>query len=106
MQKSRSLLGIAGALLVLGVVSFLLQPVLDGKPDAECVKESSADGAIPKTSGLVDEDQGGCAISIESYEKINDWDSKPKPFRIAGLVLVLAGLVTGGVALVRGRRAP
>ena len=106
MQKSRSLLGIAGLLLVLGVVSFVAQPVLDAKPDAECVKESSASNGIVPSSGFLDEEQDNCPISIESWKKIEDWNSKPKPFRIAGLVLVLAGLVTGGVAIVRGRRAP
>lgn len=91
------LLGLAGALLLLGVLSFMLQP---GPPDPEC----AAPGA--PSSGFVDDDDPNCAITIESYEKISDYNSSPKPLRIAGVVLVLGGLVVGGIGLVRGSRRP
>ena len=53
-------------LLVLGIVSFALQPVLDPKPDSVCVK----DGA--PSSGFVDSDKDDCPISDASYAKIAD----------------------------------
>lgn len=84
------------ALVVLGVLAIFLEP---GAPDAECVP----DGA--PSSGFVD-DESGCAISIESFEKIADHNAKPKPFRIVGLLLIVAGVVVAIVATVRRVRSP
>lgn len=90
MKSTRSrLFALAGALVLVGVVAFLLQP---GAPDPECVPDGSP------SSGFID---GDCNISIESWEKIADHNSSPKPFRIVGLLLVLAGIVVGVVALVK-----
>lgn len=91
------LLGVAGGLLLLGVLSFVLQP---GPPDPEC----AAPGA--PSSGFVDEDNPDCAITIESFEEIREYETSPKLFRIAGAGLVLAGLVVGVIGLVKrsGRR--
>ena len=85
------LLAVAGALIVLGVLAFMLQP---GAPE----------GAT-QTSGFQDA-ESGCPLTIESADEIMDYNSAPKPFRIAGLVLVLAGIATAVVALVRGRNKP
>jgi hypothetical protein len=41
------------------------------------------------TSGFVAEDNPNCAITIESYNEIRDYETSPKLFRIAGLILVL-----------------
>ena len=57
------------------------------------------------SSGAIDEDSG-CAISVESFDKITEYEAKPKPFRIAGLVLVLGGIVTGVVGLIRKPKGP
>lgn len=89
------LLGIAGALLLLGALSFVLQP---GPPDPKC-----ADAGAP-TSGFVAEDDPNCAITIESYAEIRDYETSPKPFRIVGAGLVLTGLVVGVVGLTRRSR--
>ncbi|MCW2926193.1 MAG: hypothetical protein JWM86_161 [Thermoleophilia bacterium] len=97
MPARRTLLSIALGLIALGAISFALQPVLDPKPDSVCVADGSP------SSGFTDDDKDDCNVSIESYRKIADHDSKPKPFRIIGLVLVLAGIVTAVVALARGR---
>jgi len=85
------LLSVAAVLIVLGALSFILQP---GPPDGECAPE----GTI--SSGFVDEDKD-CPLTIESWDEIADYESSPKPFRIAGLVLVVAGLGVGAVALIR-----
>lgn len=98
MKSSKLLLGVAGALLVLGVVSFLLQP---GPPDHECAAPGEP------TSGWVAADDPDCAITIESYEQIRQYNTSPKLFRIAGLGLVVAGLAVGTVGIVgavRGAR--
>ena len=91
---TKRLLTVAAALVAVGVVLIVLQP---GPPEAECVPEGTP------SSGFVDTDQD-CPISQESWERISDWESSPKPFRIAGALVILAGIVTGGVALVAGRR--
>lgn len=88
-------LAIAGALILLGVLAFVLQP---GPPESECVPTNGP------TSGFMDEEKD-CAISIESFEEISDYNSSPKPFRIAGLLLIVAGIVVGVVGLVKGRRS-
>ncbi|WP_375000496.1 hypothetical protein [Aeromicrobium sp. CTD01-1L150] len=91
---NKILLLVAGALVALGVVAFVLQP---GPPDGECVPDGQP------SSGYVDE-ESGCNISIESFEEIMDHESSPKWFRIAGLLLVVAGVVTAVAAFVVGRR--
>lgn len=95
MASKQKFLVIAAVLLVAGVLSFLLQP---GAPDPECVTDGGP------SSGFVD---GDCQISIESYEEIRDYETGPKPFRILGLVLVVAGLGVGAYGLTRkGDAAP
>lgn len=98
MKSTKTVLfGVAATLLLFGVLSFVLQP---GPPDAECAKPGAP------SSGFVDKDNSGCAITIESYAEIRDYETAPKPFRIAGLGLGLAGLVVGVVALVKRPRRP
>ncbi|MCW2960265.1 MAG: hypothetical protein JWM90_652, partial [Thermoleophilia bacterium] len=82
----------------LGIVSIALQPVLDPRPDVTCVADNEP------SSGFRDGDKD-CNISQASSEEINDWDSAPKPFRIIGVALILAGIVTAVVAFVRSRRS-
>lgn len=91
-MTKKSALILAGALIVLGIICFPLQNL--GKPDAECVPEGSP------SSGFVD-DESGCAISIESWEEISDWNSGPKLFRIAGLILIVGGVGVGIYGLTR-----
>ncbi len=91
-----SLLLTALVLIVLGVVVIALQP---GGPDSECVSKNGP------TSGFVD-GKKDCAISIESFNKMAEYSSKPKPFRIVGLLMVVAGLFVGVVAVVRHFRSP
>lgn len=98
MSSPRTLFIIALSLIALGVASFAMQPVLDPKPDPVCVDKGQP------SSGFVDGDNKDCNISQASYEKMADWDSSPKPFRIAGVVLILAGIVVGAIGAVRSRR--
>ncbi len=77
--------------MLIGVLAFFLQP---GPPPLECAPDSGV------TSGFYDGDKN-CPISIESMNEYGDYSSSPKPFRIAGLVLVLAGLVVAVVGLFR-----
>ena len=91
-MSKKSLLVAAVVLVVLGVFSMLF---LNGsKPEAECSANNS------RTSGFVDNEKN-CPISIESWTKINDYNSKPKLGRIAGLVLILGGVAVGVVGLVK-----
>ena len=95
MRSTRTLFLLAVALVALGVISFALQSVVSPKPDTVCV-----DAGRP-SSGFVDGDKSDCPISQKSYEKFANWESSPKPFRIMGSVLILAGLIVGVVATVR-----
>jgi len=88
------LLALAGGLLLLGALSFVLQP---GPPEPVC----AAAGA--PSSGFVDSDRN-CEITIESYDRIREYETSPKLFRIAGAGLVLVGLVVGVAGLVKRSR--
>ncbi len=90
-------------MMVLGIVAFPMETVVNPEPEARCAPAGAA-----KTSGFVDE-ESGCAITIESWEEVSDWRSSPKWFRIMGLALVFFGLVGGIVGLIlflRGRTGP
>ncbi|WP_121254832.1 hypothetical protein [Nocardioides ferulae] len=93
MAKTRIWLALGLLLMLLGVVVFLLQP---GPPDGECVPEGAP------SSGWVISD---CPMSEESYAEIRDYETSPKPFRIAGLILVVTGLAALVVGFVTGRRS-
>lgn len=98
--KPKIVLPVLGiALILLGVLAIVLQP---GPPDPVC-----AEAGAP-TSGFVAEDDPNCALTIESFNEIRDYETSPKPFRIAGLVLVLGGVVVGviGLILLLVRRSP
>jgi len=97
MKPPRTWILIAVSLLTLGIFSFVLQPVVNPKPDPVCVADNKP------SSGFVDSDKK-CNISIASWNKIADWESSPKPFRIVGSVLILAGIAIGIGAGVRSRR--
>lgn len=86
---------LAAVLVVLGLLAFPLQDL--GKPDAEC-----ADPGGP-TSGFVDE-ESGCPITQESFDEIREHESGPQVFRVAGVVLVVAGLGAGVYGLSRKNR--
>lgn len=95
MVTVRTLVIAAISLIVLGVVSIALQPVVNPKPEAKCAAQGEP------SSGFVDGDKSDCNITITSWNEISDWESSPKPLRIVGLVLILAGLVSGVVGVVR-----
>lgn len=97
MNGRRNFLVLAAILIVLGIISFALSPVLNGQPASVCAEPGAP------SSGFVDSDKPDCNITDASYEKIADWESSPKPFRIAGLVLIVAGIVVGATGLVRFR---
>lgn len=99
MKKSKVLLAAAAVMVVLGVV-LMVMPT-PGEPDLVC----APDGA--PSSGYADGDQDDCPVTIESANRYNDWASGPRWDNIAGLVLVVAGIGTGVVALVKARlRSP
>lgn len=81
----------AAAIIGVGILLVVLQP---GPPKGECVSQGAAN------SGLVD-NESGCAISKESFNEIRDYETSPKLFRIAGLVIVVAGIGTGATAAIR-----
>ena len=90
--KSKVMLPALGvALILLGVLAFILQP---GPPDPACAEPGAP------TSGFVAEDDPNCALTIESFNELRDYETSPKLFRIVGLVLVLGGVVVGVVGLV------
>ena len=98
MTKSIWLLS-SGALILLGVALFALQP---GPPEPECATDPSV------TSGFTDPEQD-CPISIDSMNAIREHDTSPKWFRVAGVAAALTGLaalvVAGVVRLRRPRPA-
>ena len=93
MTKSIWLL-VSGALILLGVALFALQP---GPPERVCATDPNV------TSGFTDPVQD-CPISIDSFNEIREYESSPKWFRIAGLGLVIVGVVLGAVTMFRKRR--
>lgn len=84
-----SVLGVT--LILLGVLAFFLQP---GPPDPVCAEPGGP------TSGFVAEDDPDCAITVESFNEIREYETSLKPFRIAGLFLVFGGVVVGVVSLI------
>ena len=96
MNFGKNKLVIAGAaLILLWLVVFMLQP---GPADGECVPAGAP------YSGFVDE-EAGCGLSDESYAKSVDYESSPKPFRIAGILMVVTGIGASGVARFRRERS-
>lgn len=91
-MKNSGLLMTAVGLIVAGLLFMFVVPT--GEPELECAEDTT------RTSGFVD-DESGCPISIESYDEYQDWESSPKPTRIIGLVLVVAGLGAGITAAVK-----
>lgn len=99
MKRAQILAVVAAALIVVGVLSFFLQP---DPPDLECAPPGAT-----QTSGFTIPEKGGCAASIESFRAFSEVNSSPKLFRIAGLVLVLGGVgvgVTSGVIALKQRK--
>lgn len=95
-MKSKYLFIVGAVLIVLGV-ALMVMPT-PGEPDVKC-----APAGAP-SSGLVDDDQGGCNVTIESANEWFDWNSKPRYDNIAGLVLTVVGLGTVGYGAVRRRK--
>lgn len=95
-MKPKNLFVLAAALIVLGIALIALPS--PGEPSLQCVSESAP------SSGFTDADQDNCPVSIESMNKYSDWSSGPRWDNIAGLVLIVAGLGTGGAAVIRARR--
>jgi hypothetical protein len=85
---------VAAVLIVLGIVAFPLQNL--GKPESVCAKRGAP------TSGFEDADKN-CGITVGSYNKIRDFETGPKLFRIGGIVLILAGIGCAGYAVTRKR---
>jgi hypothetical protein len=90
MTKSMWLL-VSGALIVLGIALFALQP---GMPEPECATDPNV------TSGFTDPEQD-CPISIESFNEIREHKTSPKLFRIFGVGAAAVGILVGGVAMFR-----
>ena len=93
-MNRRVLLPVAGLLLVVGLFLIFF-------PFNQVETECAEPGEV--SSGFVD-DESGCPITIESYQRVIDEESRFKVERVAGLGVVVAGLAVGGVALIRGRR--
>jgi hypothetical protein len=95
MAKSMWLL-VSGALILLGVALFALQP---GSPEPVCATDPHA------ASGFTDPEQD-CPISIDSMNAIRDYDTSPKLFRVAGVTVAVAGLILAVVAGIARARGP
>lgn len=92
-MKKKQLFTLAAVLIVLGLALFVIPT--PGEPALECVSQSAP------SSGFVDDDQDGCPVSTESYNKYRDWESKPKLDNIAGVILLLGGVGAAVVAVLR-----
>lgn len=94
-QRRTYLFAIGGVLIVLGVLTMLL--LNPSVPEGEC-----APAGATQTSGFVDEEKG-CPLTIESYNRIREAETGPRWGNIAGAVLILGGLGTAAFGL---RRKP
>lgn len=79
--------------LVLIVVGALFLTVLQPKkPEAVCVSDGRP------SSGFID-DVKNCNISIESYQKISDFEAQSKTIKLLGIALAVAGLALVALGL-------
>ncbi len=83
------------ALMLIGVAMMIFVDTKGPEPKFTC---ASANGP---TAGFSDSSQNNCAVSIESYNKWSEWFTKPNYGKIAGLGVVVVGLVVGVVGLVK-----
>lgn len=90
MSGKMKLLIIAIVLILAGGLAVAFGDTKGEEPALECVEEGTP------SSGFVDDDQGGCPISIDSWDEYADWLSQPQPIKIAG---VFAGLAGVGLAI-------
>lgn len=86
MSGKMKLLIIAFVLILGGGLGIAFGDTRGEEPAVECVTDGGA------TSGFVDDDQGGCPISIESWNEYAEWLSEPQPVRAAGFLVGLAGV--------------
>ncbi|MDO5344043.1 MAG: hypothetical protein Q4F02_04010 [Candidatus Saccharibacteria bacterium] len=96
------------AMMVISAGVILASAMKTGpKPRFECVSRG-----VP-SSGFSDKSQGNCPISIESYNKVIDWekgiygDAKFAINRTMGVIFLLSlvGLITGGVMSKQAKKA-
>lgn len=96
------------AVMILSAGVILASAIKTGpKPRFECVPNGTP------SSGFSDKSQGNCPISIESYNKVIDWekgiygDAKLTVNRTLGVIFLLSlvGLVTGSVMSKQAKKA-
>ena len=78
---------LAALLFVIGVGVVVWEPA---GPEVECAKDPLT------TSGFFDAEKN-CPVSIESYERIREWETRLRWDNIVGAVLVVGGI---GAAIV------
>lgn len=89
MSNKLKLLIVAVVLILGGVLAMAFGDTRGEAPAVECVAEG-----MP-SSGFVDDDQGGCPISVESWNEYAEWLTQPRPVILAGGLATLAGVGLG-----------
>jgi hypothetical protein len=95
MSVKSKLLITAAAFIVVGALMVAFLDTKGPEPSFVCVTDGGA------TSGFTDSSQGNCPVSIESYNKWANWYSSPQIGKIAGLGIVVVGIVVGIVGIVK-----
>lgn len=94
MSGKMKLLIVAIVLILGGGLAIAFGDTRGEEPAVECVTDGGP------TSGFVDEDQGGCPITIESWNEYADWLTEPQPVRAIGFLAGLAGVgLAAGVGI-------
>lgn len=99
MSLKKKLLIASGTMIAIGVVVIVLSVTrfFTPEPKFECVEQGQP------SAGFSDDSQGGCPISIESYNKWRDWEY-PEYRRVMGIssvLLLLSGVIVGVVGLTK-----
>lgn len=90
MSGKMKLLIVAIVLILGGGLAMAFGDTRGEEPQLECIPEGEP------SSGFVDHDQGGCPVSVESWNEYSEWRTQPQPVKIAGL---FAGVVGVGLAV-------
>lgn len=90
---------IVGLVLIIVGILLMVLPLGGSAPALKCAED--VPGEIPQLSGVVDPEQNNCAVTLESYQEYRDYETGPKPFRIAGLVVTVTGVGVAASGLKR-----
>lgn len=80
------LLIVSIVLLLAGGLAMTFGDTRGEEPAVECAAEGTP------SSGFTDEEQGGCPLSVESWNAYSEWRTQPQPVKIAGLFATVIGV--------------